>query len=288
MNLNELERKYGRYAIPNLSKWILVTYVIGYILYYAAPNALYLLLLDPYKIMHGQVWRLISWVLMPPGSFDFFTLINLYFFFSIGRTMEQMWGDFRYNVYIFSGILFSIIGAFLIYAIGALTGTMGAGTSGLEAFSLGLSTWFSTYYINISVLLAFAMSIPDAQVLFWFIIPLKFKWLAYIEGFFILRSFVMCGSAVGRVAIVASLFNFVVFYLSSRNFKRITPKEIHRKQVYRTQMNQSSTVTRHKCAICGRTELDDPSLTFRFCSKCDGNYEYCQDHLFTHEHIKMK
>ena len=80
--------------------------------------------------------------------------------------------------------------------------------------------------------------------------------------------------------------NFLIFFFSTRNYRSVSPKEVHRKRTYHRQVQQPKGVTRHKCAICGRTELDDPNLEFRFCSKCNGNYEYCQDHLFTHEHVK--
>ncbi len=95
------------------------------------------------------------------------------------------------------------------------------------------------------------------------------------------------------VPIVASLLNFVIFFFSTRDMYRYNPKEIRRKQQFKKAVAQSRVnpstggITKHKCAICGRTEKDDPNLEFRFCSKCNGNYEYCQDHLFTHQHVKI-
>ena len=128
------------------------------------------------------------------------------------------------------------------------------------------------------------------QILLWFIIPVRMKWMAYVYAALTIYDFVTTG-AVGRISIAAALLNFLIFYLSTRNYQRVSPKEVHRKYVFKTQMRdanggRSGSVTKHKCAVCGRTEKDDPTLEFRFCSKCDGNYEYCQDHLFTHEHIK--
>ena len=139
-----------------------------------------------------------------------------------------------------------------------------------------------------SIFLAFAVMYPDMQVMLYFIIPIKMKWMAIVYAVLTLYEFIVSGWA-GRVAIFMSLLNFIIFFFSTRNFKRYSPHEIHRRQQFKSQMRQprpGSGITRHKCAICGRTELDDPNLEFRFCSKCDGNYEYCQDHLFTHKHIK--
>ena len=274
--LNKMERKFGRYAIHNLSTYIIGAYVIGYFLYFLAPGVLYnYLSLEPYYILRGQIWRLITWVLIPPESPGIFTIIMLMLYYSLGNSLEQTWGAFRYNAYIFSGIISTIIGAFILYAV------MG----GNIVFGQAL---FSTHYINMSIFLAFAVMYPDMQVMLYFIIPIKMKWMAIVYAVLTLYEFIVSGWA-GRVAIFMSLLNFIIFFFSTRNFKRYSPHEIHRRQQFKSQMRQprpGSGITKHKCAICGRTELDDPNLEFRFCSKCDGNYEYCQDHLFTHKHIK--
>ena len=115
--LNKLERKFGAYAIRNLTLYIIVTYIIGYVLEFAGGNLTAYLYLDPYYILHGQIWRLVSWLLVPPSSLNIFTIIMLFFYYSIGNSLEQTWGTFRYNVYIFGGILWTIIGAFVLYGI---------------------------------------------------------------------------------------------------------------------------------------------------------------------------
>ena len=89
-----------------------------------------------------------------------------------------------------------------------------------------------------------------------------------------------------RFVIAASLLNFGVFFFTSRNMIHMSPKQVRRRQEFRREVRKSTNITRHKCAVCGRTEESNPELEFRFCSKCDGNYEYCQEHLFTHTHVK--
>ena len=163
-----------------------------------------------------------------------------------------------------------------------------AGGASLELISYSISTGFSTNFINLSIFLAFALSYPDMQVLLMFVIPIKMKWMAIVYGVLVVLEFFTSGWA-GKVSIVMSLLNFIIFFLSTRNLNRYTPHEIHRRQQFKAQMRQprpGSGITKHKCAVCGRTELDDPNLEFRFCSKCEGNYEYCSDHLFTHQHMK--
>ena len=119
-------------------------------------------------------------------------------------------------------------------------------------------------------------------------VAIKMKWMALVYVAIAGYDFIN-GNIVTRVVIGASLLNFVIFFLSSRNFKRFGPGEQARKAKFKKQSRPHMTYTNgahHRCAVCGRTELDDPCLEFRYCSKCNGNYEYCQDHLFTHEHVK--
>ena len=281
--LNKMERKIGKYAIPNLMIYLIAAYCIGFVIYTVNPNFMLMLTLSPYHILHGQVWRLITWILMPTDTRVFSLLIMALLYYQLGSALERSWGTFRFNVYIFGGMLFTVIGAFILYGIYAA-----AGTGNLETISLISSLTFTTNYINLTIFLAFAVMYPEMQILLFFIIPVKMKWMAVVYAVLIAINLI-CTSWGGRIAIIMSILNFLIFFLSTRNYRRVSPKEIHRKQVFKAQMREprkGSMVTKHKCAVCGRTELDDPNLEFRFCSKCDGNYEYCQDHLFTHQHIK--
>lgn len=278
--LDKLERKLGRYAIPNLTVYLLAGYVIGFAVMNFMPGLLNWLTLEPGLILRGQLWRIISWVLIPPST----SLISLVFlvllYYSLGSALERTWGTFRYNVYIFSGILFTVVAAFLLY--GALYLIYGV------EFSLSSVGLISTNYITMSIFLAFAAIYPDMEVLLYFILPIKMKWMALVYAAMAVYYFIQGGLAT-RVAIAASLLNFVIFFLSGRNMRRFGPREQARKAKFKKQSRPHMTYAggaRHRCAVCGRTELDDPNLEFRFCSKCRGNYEYCQDHLFTHEHVK--
>lgn len=281
--LNKMERKIGKYAIPNLMIYLIAAYCIGFVIYTVNPNFMLMLTLSPYHILHGQVWRLITWILMPTDTRVFSLLIMALLYYQLGSALERSWGTFRFNVYIFGGMLFTVIGAFILYGIYAA-----AGTGSLETISLISSLTFTTNYINLTIFLAFAVMYPEMQILLFFIIPVKMKWMAVVYAVLIAINLILT-SWGGRIAIIMSILNFLIFFLSTRNYRRVSLKEIHRKQVFKAQMQEprrGSMVTKHKCAVCGRTELDDPNLEFRFCSKCDGNYEYCQDHLFTHQHIK--
>lgn len=290
---NKLERKFGKFAIHNISLYLMICYAFGYLIQMVNPSFCYYLTLNPYQILHGQIWRLVTWILVPPYSFDILVIITLMFYYSIGTTLERTWGTFRYNLYLFSGMLFTLIGSFIVMGILYVVDAHAIAVMGADVyFSAQVAgkvfMAFSTYYVNMSIFLAFAATFPDAQVLLMFIIPVKMKWLGAAYGV-LLAVQLLSGSLVMKVVIAASLLNFVVFFFATRNTMRVSPKQIKRRHDFQREVRQAQgSVTKHKCAICGRTELDGDDLEFRFCSKCAGNYEYCKDHLFTHEHVVKK
>ena len=291
--LNKLERKFGKFAIHNISLYLLISYAFGYLIQMVNPSFCHYLTLNPYQILHGQIWRLVTWILVPPYSFDLLVIITLMFYYSIGSTLERTWGTFRYNLYLFSGMIFTVLGSFIVMGILYVLDAQAISVMGADVYfsaqvAGNVFMAFSTYYVNMSIFLAFAATFPDTQVLLMFIIPVKMKWLGVAYAV-LLAMQMLSGSLVMKVVIAASLLNFVVFFLATRNMMHVSPKQIKRRHDFQREVRQASGgVTKHKCAICGRTELDGDDLEFRFCSKCEGNYEYCQEHLFTHEHIVKK
>jgi len=295
--LNKLDRKFGKYAIPNLINYLLIGYGIGYVLLLFNPNIYQLLELSPELVMQGQIWRLFTWILTIPQTFNFFIIFMFLFYYWIGHTLENHWGTFRYNMYMLSGYLIMTVGAMLIYWITLLA----------SGGKFGISLTMSTYYINMASFLAFATLFPDVQVYFMMILPVKIKWLAIVDGvylgytclYYVSAYFQRAGNLSGLVklqfanvcfseaaAIVLSVLNFLIFFLATRNIKKYSPREMKRRHTYQKQTRQAQTIAKHKCAICGRTNETNPELSFRFCSKCEGTYEYCQDHIFTHEHVR--
>ncbi len=302
--MSSFERRFGKYAIKNLPLCIIICYAIGYTFQLIAPQVFYFFYLNPDLIIHKlQLWRLVSWLLVPPSSLSFFTLIMLYFYYSIGRTLEATWGTYRFNVYIFSGILFTILGAFLFYAYTLTSQEM---TMIWDLPTQPFARYFSTYYVNLSIFLAFAATFPDTQIYLFFVIPIRMKIMGIIYAILLGLEFVnslMQRNYASATAMVASLLNFGIFFFTSRNRIRFSPQQIKRRHDFNASMRnaraqstsgtesgrsilRSGPITRHKCAVCGRTDQTNPELQFRFCSKCNGNYEYCEDHLFTHQHVQ--
>lgn len=290
--MSKFEKKFGKYAIRNLSLILILCYAVGYAIQLVGGGFLNFLTLDPYKILHGQIWRIVSWIIVPPFSFSILTIITLFFYYSVGTTLERTWGAYRYNVYLFSGMIFTVLGSFVALGLCYLFyGDVMAIPGSAEVVCGSYSFLFSTYYINMSILLAFAATFPDVQVLLMFLIPVKMKWLGMIYGAMLVLSLIQdMGNPLAnifyRTAIVASLLNFVIFWLTSRGHIHMSPKDIKRRQEFRHEVKKNMRTTGHKCAICGRTDADEPTMEFRYCSKCEGNYEYCQEHIFTHEHVK--
>lgn len=290
--MGKLERKFGKYAIKNLSLILIIFYAVGYLFsLYPKLNPIFdFLTLNPALILRGQVWRLFTWLIVPPSSFSLTTLITLFFYYSIGHSLERAWGDWLYNVYIFAGFLFTIVGSFLILLFVFITTK---DYSVASSFMNATSYYFSTYYVNMSIFLAFAATFPDAQVLLLFIIPVKVKWLGFLYAGLLIYEFLV-SNWILKIVILASLLNFVVFFFAQKSKRFGSPRMRMHQAVRRREFNKDikreskpvgSRISKHKCAICGRTELEYPGLEFRFCSKCNGNYEYCSDHLFTHKHV---
>lgn len=301
--LIKLRNKFGKYAIKGLTKYIIATYVIGYLILivgqFTGVSILQYLALNPGAIMRGEVWRLITWVLMPPTSLDIFTFVMLLVYYQLGTLLERVWGDYFYNLYIFFGLICTVIGAFVIYFVNSAW--VIEATAGMI---------FTTYYVSLSIFLGFAMTFPNQMMLFMFIIPIRIKYLALFDVAYLIYNMVTTSLWVVRVQIVTSLASaivLIIIILSSRNKNKARANAYkqaynsnratgsgnsnktdsaapHKKVVSQGQAQKKEYF--HKCHICGQTDVSNPELEFRFCSKCNGYFEYCQNHLFTHEHIK--
>lgn len=315
--LSKMERKFGKYAIRNLPLIMILLEAVGYTLGVVAPNVLNYVCFNPIAICSGQVWRLITWVLVPPSSLSIFTVITLFFYYWIARMLATTWGDFYFNIYVLGGIVITDIGMMIAYPI------LNSMTTASSAMSIMLMPMYvNLYYIQTSILLAFAFTYPNAQVLLYFFIPIKMSWLGIFEGIMLAYDFIRVNMLTPRLVILLAILNLVLYFLMTKDLRRFHPKEFARRANYRKATGQGGSFfdrfnaagggrnqgmrssgggqnpgsrsytkiypngARHKCTICGRTELDGDRLEFRFCSKCEGDHEYCQDHLFTHQHIR--
>lgn len=191
--LRKLEKKYGKFAIKGLMLYIVAgmfMLFVGEMVAESLPNvqgSIYsFLYFDRDLILHGQVWRLISFIFIPPNVKPFYVIFELYFCWLFGSSLENQWGSFRFNVYYLLGTIGCIIAGFI-------TGDA------------------SNYYLNMSLLIAFAMIHPDHEILLFFVLPIKMKWIAVSDA--LLMIWILITGDMGvKLLIVFSFANLLLFF----------------------------------------------------------------------------
>ena len=192
----KLERRFGKYAVPNLMKYICVIYVVGYLIQMFNPLLyFYYLDLDAEAILHGHIWRIITFIFYPPSTSFLWMIVALFVYYSLGMTLERVWGTFKYNFFYFTGVILLVLSAILIYLV------------------TGYSVQLYPTYMTFSIFLAYALTFPDTTFLLYFIIPIKAKWLAIAEVVLYLFYFVALPGLGNKVAILMSLLNVALFFL---------------------------------------------------------------------------
>jgi hypothetical protein len=173
--------------------------------------------------------------------------------------LENEWGSFRFNLYYLLGICGTVLASFL-------TGAQG-----------------TPIYLNLSLFLAFARLYPDYELLLFFLLPVKMKYLARLNWLYIGYTVLIMPLSF-KVAAIVSVINYFIFF-----GKEIGTHNLHRQRAYQNRKNFFNQLPRnqamHKCVICGKTEIDDPKLEFRYCAECAGDHEYCLEHLKSHNHV---
>ena len=262
-------RKHPNFGIPRLMMYVSIANVAFWLLGMVNPVLISYLTFDPYLVLHGQVWRIVSFAMIPP-SYGMLALIAIYFYYWIGSTLEQYWGTPQFNIYFFTGILLTLLYGFLIY------------------FITGIRIQLTAEYVYLSMFFSFAALFPDMQVLLFFIIPVKMKWLALVDAAFFLYSVFTTRFPVNLLPIVAVL-NFFLF--CGGDLLRLIPRRPSantvnfRREASRIRREQRDNLYKHKCAVCGRTDVTNPELEFRYCSRCAGYHCFCQDHINNHIHF---
>lgn len=265
--------RHPGFGIPNLMKFLVIGQITVYLLdLLSGGMASTLMFFSSTQILRGQLWRLITFVLLPDQSSPLSLVLSCYFHFWIASVLEREWGSARFSLFYLSGTLLTVLGGFV----------MGSTT---------------IYYVNLSIFLILALYYGEMQALFLFVIPIKMKWLAWLDLFFIAVNAVPAFRTYGWRYLFVLLPAFVNLVLFTGDFWRYRlsvlrrqqdPKVIHFRQVQR-QAQRTAAQTggfRHKCSVCGITDRDDPNMEFRYCSKCDGYHCYCIHHINSHIHIR--
>lgn len=277
---------HPNFGIPGLMRVIVAGNALVFVLaaFAGGYGAVSFLAFDWDAICHFELWRLVTFVFLPgyysPRELLWLALF-LYFYYMIGTVLEREWGTAKFNLYYFSGVILTVITGVVL---GLVFG--GARISGAS-------------YVNLSMFFAFAMLYPDMQVLLFFIIPVKIKWLAWVDAAlfaFTILSGLLTGRLLSALLPIVALLNFFVYFWDSImdeiNYRqgRARHQSSHRtiqfKSAVRQQRKKEETQGyRRKCAVCGRTDTEWPDLEFRYCSRCAGYHCFCQDHIFNHVHF---
>jgi len=270
---------HPNFGVPRLMLYIVIANAIVWLFgMMDTTNTLYsLLYFDPALVMKGQIWRLVTFMLVPETTRPLILLISLYFYYFIGTSLESEWGKGKFTIYYFSGLLLTVLYSMVFFWI---TGNRVAVTA---------------TYVNLSLFFAFASLWPEERVLVFYIIPMKIKWLAWIDAAFFAVTVVqlllmgMVGYAlVPIVAMVAYLLFFwewLYGFISPQRAKQKARTIQFKQAVRKSQQEQAKQPYARKCAVCGRTDTDHPQLEFRYCSRCAGYHCFCEEHINNHIHF---
>lgn len=285
--MKDLRRNFERFCyknrnkgIPNLMLYITLGNAIVYLISAIAGNfTLYnLLCFNRTLILQGQVWRLISYPLTLWNNNILFMVITLFCYYSLGSAMERLWGTAKFNIFYFTGVIL------------------------MDIYGLLFHCTASVYYLNMSLFLGFATLYPQAGFLLFFIIPVK-AWIFALFDLIVIFIGVFSPpySAANLFPLIA-LANYFLFFGSDvinvvplswqnsiRKLLRRQPKPPKQPKVIQFRVEhpqKEAPAYTHRCTVCGRTDVSNPELEFRYCSKCNGYYCYCSDHIGNHSHIQ--
>lgn len=303
-------RKHRNQGIPNLMLWICIANAVVFVVNYVFQMPLLdLLVFDTVRVSRGEIWRLFSYIftfasmsvsLIGPL---FSAILSIIFYYWVGKVLEATMGTFRFNLFYLTGVLLTDLYLLLIYWI------------------FGAPSAANAHYLNLSMFLAMATLIPEQKVLIYFIIPVKMKWVAWLDlGICLYETVSTLYDAIPIFSLLPASFCIAIVLLSlapwicllnyflffGKQCKHLFPalkakyQQNKRRQQFVNPPQQEPNPDwaknyrnaagerpyRHKCTVCGRTDVSCPGLDFRYCSRCKGYFCYCIDHINNHSHVE--
>ena len=271
---------HRRFGIPGLMRYIVFISAAVFLLSLMDSQGTLRLFMffSPNHILSGEIWRLVTWVFFPVNTNPLFTAITLYFYYFIGTTLEREWGTPKFNIYYIFGVIINIIYGFIAFFV--------------------FNTFFllSIMYLNLSLFFAFAVLFPEHTVRLFLVIPIKIKWLALVNAAFFIWSVIselMFGNFGMAFLPLIAILNFILI-CGEDMLSRLRPLRAQgktqfsnfKKQATKAKRDVDSKPYRHKCEVCGRTDIEYPDLEFRYCSRCEGFHCFCIDHINNHVHFQ--
>ena len=258
--IDYLDRKIGRFAIPNLTIFLIAGQSFFYLMYMTRKLERSATYLSADLLMSGEWWRIFTLPFDPPRQSLIFTLFAWYFFYMMGSTLEEHWGAFRYNVYLLFGCIITVAVSFLVPAYPISNGFLAG-----------------------SIFLAFATLFPDYQILLFFVLPVRIKWLALLTWLGYAYQFVF-GDWATRLMVLAAITNYLVFFANDIYVNiKYGRRQFVKKAVRAIPKDHRPS---HSCTTCGITDKSHPEMDFRYCPQCNGQHGYCKEHIFSHQHVK--
>ena len=287
--MKDLRRRFERFCfknrdkgIPNLMLYISLGAGIMYLFYMATddPILYYYMAFDRELILKGQIWRLFTYPLAYNAGNIFYTAISLVCYYSLGRAMENIWGTFRFNLFYLSGIVM------------------------MDIYCMIFGGYADAYYLNLSLFLSYATMFPDAQFLLFFIIPVK-AWIFALLDLVLVVVGLLTETFPYNLFSVISIANYLLFF--GKDVVNVIPLSwrANAARLFRKKPKQKAKVVpfpnagsyeattasvkapyTHRCTVCGRTDVSNPELEFRYCSRCSGYHCYCEDHISNHTHVE--
>jgi len=273
--------KHPRFGIPNLMMYIVIGSAIVFLFSAIDTTGLVIgaLQFDAAAIMSGQIWRLVTFIIVPmyTGMSQLLWLaISLYFYYFIGSTLERQWGTGKFTIYYFSGVLLSAIYGLLLWAM----------IGGDQTVTINM------YYVNLSMFFAFATMFPDVQLLLFFFIPIKVKWLGIINAIYFLYQIIFQLHGFYKLLPVIAILNYLIFcggylidYIRPSRARTKAKTINYKRAAKKARQEMDHQPYKHKCAVCGKTDLEYPDMEFRYCSKCGGYHCFCIEHINSHVHF---
>ncbi len=257
--MNKLERRFGKLAIPNITLYLMVGQIAVFAMIITQRLDPGSVLLVAARVLDGEWWRLVAFIFRPPDAHPIFLAFAWYLFYLMGTALEQNWGVFRYNLFLFIGWVATVMAAFLF-----------PGQPTTNLFLAG------------SVFLAFAFLNPDFEIALFLVLPVKIKWLALVVWIFYGFA-ILFGDPATKVAVMAASANFALFF-----GKEIVTslRARQRRMAFEAKRAAEEDEPFHRCHVCGITDKSHPQMQFRYCSKCEGHYGYCEEHITGHEHVE--
>ena len=290
--------KHRNKGIPNLMLYISLGSALVYLFSMVTDSSLLYdyLAFDYDLILQGQVWRLFTYALTYDGGNLIYTAIGLICYYSLGRAMENIWGTCRFNLYYLCGML-------LMDVYGMVMGAY------LGDYAFLMRYYVDISYLNMSLFLGYATLYPDAHFLLFFIIPVRAWVFALVDLLMIVSSMLSLPWPINMFPLVA-LANYFLFFgkdvvnVIPMSWRANAARLFKKKKNYAPRPRKTGTIQfptagsyqaetasvkapyTHRCTVCGRTDVSNPELEFRYCSKCNGYHCYCQDHISNHTHIE--